>query len=1369
MVSILVIVMLVAQIFCPVAFGSVVYGPETFEDSGSGQATFERLFNVSDTSDLYQLFVRNNLGNTSNLSVLLNSGEALTGQDLLEGIIGKNVSLDLNNTLRFLVNSSLFSSYTAWIEDGSPGVRIISPTTDTVANGTILLAGYVQDLNNTYPVSLENTTGVGRVVPGPRDVTISLNGVVSVVEEADGYFSTSLNLSAVNNITVSFADATGTLRSASLLLDGDYLNQSEELALGFDPLCTDSDSSLTVTDESNNNVPDGLEYFIGNVNDSLPVFVKSRLGADPFRNDTDDDGLSDYYEVLNLIPFATPASGDTDNDGVPDGLEDFDNDTLSNLQELALGTRPLSQDSDGDGLNDGLEVSLGSNPLLKDSDSDGLLDDSEYRLGTNISNYDSDSDGIWDGIETYISIKTAGDLGVWLSTIGVGDVARNASITNESGYYYSHPARISRIVNVSVPGSTSTSINFNLDYDNLSAGGLPVDPSVMMIGYYNNSLGMYLPVDTTVEIFDGEEPECYTVSASVSAPGLYGCFNASNYSEVFRSIVENNFGTTNVSNSINVTLNGAVNITTFHRENGLSSLMTRSGSDEQAIMNMLDGGSTNTLSVLPAPRQLSQPSLPGYQYVKSHNITGSSNGAQTDYQMKLVVHRGNGTDNGQDVYLNGNSQSWPNDIRFTDNSFNLLSYWIESSDANTATVWVKVPSIPASPGSAGIFLYYGKSVDTSDSDGRATFRLFDEFSGSTLDTSLWNWAGPNGMPTISNGVCSVSCTGYNSSWIRTNANFNGNFAVEGRFKFTAVSSQSYVNTQLFNYADAAWRYDSGLRDIYIFSNGAVLGDTSAEPQSIGKWFRLKHWAYGTNQYMSLYDESTSTAYTTPHVTANAASGYPVYFCVSTHSGTSTINIDWIYIRSYTLNEPTHGTWTTATTPLQLPNPAPEIFNTDSDGDGIPDHVEEFGFRDSFGKMHYTNKSCNDTDTDGLHDGDEVVYVGYNGLNSGAYKMNSYPDTKYSDDDLLNDFDENEFGTNPLASDSDLDGLNDSEELTVGTNPWITDTDSDGRNDGREYWGTTDEYGSQYDTSDPLIYEKFYGTLEVANSLFWGALLGEWGSDSNIYYMVGWILSGLIALGDIRDLGATLNYHDGLGSLFNAIALIPVYGDAARTTVIVGKFVEKHLDEQELIASFVLKNFPSGDVTQEINQLRKLHGDDIINRLLYERHVPAEYVAIWGKTPRFTKQAFENVDRLMSKGVTIDQIDTVIHNSKKFEDVTDIGEDSVGHVKYLENGYKRMVNGYVLGGFGWGKIVGKHWDELVGTLGNDLTQDEMKSILFDVIKNGNKKVIVERGTIEYTLMVNRGVKSHGVKVIVSNIPSEEGIGFGNIINAHPCDL
>lgn len=81
------------------------------------------------------------------------------------------------------------------------------------------------------------------------------------------------------------------------------------------------------------------------------------------------------------------------------GLQDSDNDGLTNSDETARGTNPNDPDSDDDALFDGDEVRVGANPLNKDSDADLLLDGDEVRIGTNPLDPDSDRDGLADGVE----------------------------------------------------------------------------------------------------------------------------------------------------------------------------------------------------------------------------------------------------------------------------------------------------------------------------------------------------------------------------------------------------------------------------------------------------------------------------------------------------------------------------------------------------------------------------------------------------------------------------------------------------------------------------------------------------------------------------------------------------------------------------------------------------------------------------------------------------------------------------------------------------------------------------------------------------------------------------------------------------------
>ncbi len=256
---------------------------------------------------------------------------------------------------------------------------------------------------------------------------------------------------------------------------------------------------------------------------------------------------------------------------------------------------------------------------------------------------------------------------------------------------------------------------------------------------------------------------------------------------------------------------------------------------------------------------------------------------------------------------------------------------------------------------------------------------------------------------------------------------------------------------------------------------------------------------------------------------------------------------------------------------------------DSDNDSLPDALETGGFRDGFGNLYFTDPNDPDTDGDGLSDGEEAgVLTEIEGKK--YFKINSKPTVVDSDGDDIDDLTENESLLEPLNSDTDYDGLSDGEEFGIGTNPLIKDTDGDGVGDYEEYLDP--DY-------DPLVYEKRYGILEIAREVVLGAVLGEWGADDydGIYYMAGWMLSGFIAVGDIRDIAASISRGDGLGTLLNALALIPGYGDAEKVATTISKFVAKHPHMISAVALFVIKH-----VDESIDFVRKAYGDAIVDGL-----------------------------------------------------------------------------------------------------------------------------------------------------------------------------
>ena len=127
-----------------------------------------------------------------------------------------------------------------------------------------------------------------------------------------------------------------------------------------------------------------------------------------FFADFDEDGLSNLIEIQLGTAFDNP---DTDGDGLSDGLEvniygtnplatDTDEDGLRDGEEINK-TNPLAADTDGDGLDDGLEVvTYKTDPLKTDTDNDNLSDWLEiFTHGSDPLVADTDNDGIKDGLE----------------------------------------------------------------------------------------------------------------------------------------------------------------------------------------------------------------------------------------------------------------------------------------------------------------------------------------------------------------------------------------------------------------------------------------------------------------------------------------------------------------------------------------------------------------------------------------------------------------------------------------------------------------------------------------------------------------------------------------------------------------------------------------------------------------------------------------------------------------------------------------------------------------------------------------------------------------------------------------------------------
>jgi len=149
--------------------------------------------------------------------------------------------------------------------------------------------------------------------------------------------------------------------------------------------------------------------------------------------------------------------------------------------------------------------------------------------------------------------------------------------------------------------------------------------------------------------------------------------------------------------------------------------------------------------------------LEGWQYRKSHVIEGSPAGAVADYQVRIVAHYGSGSDSGEDVYLNGHARVDFGDVRFTlGDGETVLDYWLEEvSEGDYAVFWVKIPSVPASPDAASIYIYYGKEDAVSISNGFSTFLQFDDFNDGVIGAEWTKDEATSGAVTEADGILTI--------------------------------------------------------------------------------------------------------------------------------------------------------------------------------------------------------------------------------------------------------------------------------------------------------------------------------------------------------------------------------------------------------------------------------------------------------------------------------------------------------------------------------------------------------------------------------------------------------------------------------------
>lgn len=324
--------------------------------------------------------------------------------------------------------------------------------------------------------------------------------------------------------------------------------------------------------------------------------------------------------------------------------------------------------------------------------------------------------------------------------------------------------------------------------------------------------------------------------------------------------------------------------------------------------------------------------LSGYTYEKDLTLSTSGwSSSVSNCQVYVHVYRTSGSDSGSTVYVGSGILSNFSDIRFTDTTDTIIPYWIQTTNGtNDATVWVNVPSVSSST-TTPLRLYYQNSGASAGSNATATWSLYDDFTGASLNGSVWSSSGTivvSGSKAIVGGT-----SGNNAGQIYPVATYGlGTFMLwNGTTPVGTAGNDAYIEGYSTN-VRFAWNNVNSRVNIRGTADYASGASTSAYHTLIIKNMpSTGYWAVDptTNSYSSLSSSGYTSAYPTISKISDVPSASPY--------------IDWVAIGNTGGTEPSYswGTQTIGTSAQFTANQttiAPGAWVQFNDtSSGTPDH------------------------------------------------------------------------------------------------------------------------------------------------------------------------------------------------------------------------------------------------------------------------------------------------------------------------------------------------------------------------------------------------------------------------------------------------
>jgi hypothetical protein len=239
------------------------------------------------------------------------------------------------------------------------------------------------------------------------------------------------------------------------------------------------------------------------------------------------------------------------------------------------------------------------------------------------------------------------------------------------------------------------------------------------------------------------------------------------------------------------------------------------------------------------------------------------------------------------------------DIRFSDILGVTLPYWIETKTSTYFKVWVKLPASATT-----IYFYYGNPSATSESSGTNTFDFFDDFEGTSLDSSKWTRRGTYGSTVISGGIAQISGPAADNNWEiqSTGAKVAFNTGIYEFSAKVAVDADNSARRWMVGTEDSASTSatlfivtSAGARAYYTSVPGTT--QTTGRTSAITSYTQLKIINNGTST--RFYEDNVLKA---THSTTVPAT--PQGLVLGSRSDDVPLSVQWCRVRKYVATEPT---------------------------------------------------------------------------------------------------------------------------------------------------------------------------------------------------------------------------------------------------------------------------------------------------------------------------------------------------------------------------------------------------------------------------------------------------------------------------------